>query len=380
MARARLSGWSRFLLMKSWAPAFTAADATVSSSRPVRTMIGMASAPARARWNVSRPTESGRERSIRAASTSWSASRTSPSARVWTTSTRNRVAVDSASASLMSLASPGLSSISSTRTIGSSITAGSLRQLHDGQPEVLDRLDHGNQLLDIQRLGDVAVGVEVVSAGDVCLCLGGGQDDDGNPTEIHVPLDLRQDFAAVLARHVEVEQDEIGPGGAGERILSPEVGERLDAVGHDVQPVADLRLRQRLLHEPRVASIVLNEEDVDGLSNDLHAASCWAPIAGSVNLNVDPCPGSDSTQIRPPCCSTIFLQMANPIPVPGYSSRLWSRWKIRKIRSRYFASMPTPLSCTENTHSRPWGSAATRISGRRSLQNLRAFPIRFWKS
>src|SRR5712692_10871806 len=365
--------------MKSWAPALTAADATVSSSRPVRTMIGIPSAPARARWNVSRPTESGKERSIRAASTSCSASRTRPSARVWTTSTWKRVAVDSASASLMSLASPGLSSISKTRTTGS-ITAGSIRQLHNGQPEVLDGLDHGDELLDIQRLGDVSVGVEVIGAGDIGRCLGGGQDDDGNPPEILVALDLCQDVTAVLARQVEVEQDEIGPDGAGERVLSPEVSERLDAIGHDMQPVADPGLCQRLLHEPRLTWIVLDEEDVAPLSQHLHAASCCAPIAGSVNLNVDPFRGSDSTQIRPPCCSTIFLQMANPIPVPSYSSRLWSRWKIRKIRSRYFASMPTPLSCTENTHSRPWGSAATRISGRRSLQNLRAFPIRFWKS
>src|SRR5712692_2588038 len=365
--------------MKSWAPALTAADATVSSSRPVRTMIGIPSAPARARWNVSRPTESGKERSIRAASTSCSASRTSPSARVCTTSTWKRVAVDSASASLMILASPGLSSISSTRTTGS-ITAGSFRQLHNRQPEVLDGLDDRDELLDIQRLRDVGVGLEVVGPGDIGLRPGGAQDHDRNPAEILVSLDLCQDFAAVLARQVEVEQDEIGSAGVGERVLSPEVGERLDPVGHKVQPVADLHLRQRLLHEPGVTRIVLDEKDVDRLSNDLHAASFCASTAGSVNLNVDPFPGSDSTQIRPPCCSTIFLQMAKPIPVPSYSSRLCKRWKIRKIRSRYCGSIPMPLSCTEKTHSGPWRSAPTRISGRPSLQNLRALPIRFWKS
>ena len=37
---------------------------------------------------------------------------------------------------------------------------------------------------------------------------------------------------------------------------------------------------------------------------------------GIVKLNVEPLPGSDSTQMRPPCLSTIFLQMASPIPVP----------------------------------------------------------------
>ncbi len=35
---------------------------------------------------------------------------------------------------------------------------------------------------------------------------------------------------------------------------------------------------------------------------------------------VVPWPSGDSTQIRPPCRATIFLQIASPIPVPGYSS------------------------------------------------------------
>src|SRR5262245_33994700 len=37
---------------------------------------------------------------------------------------------------------------------------------------------------------------------------------------------------------------------------------------------------------------------------------------GSSMLNVDPLPGVDTTQIRPPCISTICLAMASPSPVP----------------------------------------------------------------
>ena len=43
--------------------------------------------------------------------------------------------------------------------------------------------------------------------------------------------------------------------------------------------------------------------------------------AGSVKKNVVPLPTSDSTQILPPCCSTIRLQLADPVPVLGYSLR-----------------------------------------------------------
>ena len=57
-----------------------------------------------------------------------------------------------------------------------------------------------------------------------------------------------------------------------------------------------------------------------------------------------PCPSSDSTQMLPPCRSTIFLQIARPMPVPANSSRLCSRWNMPKILSKYCGSIPSPLS------------------------------------
>ena len=47
-------------------------------------------------------------------------------------------------------------------------------------------------------------------------------------------------------------------------------------------------------------------------------------VVGRVKKKVAPLPGSDSTQMRPPDCSIIRLQIARPIPVPGYSLRVWS--------------------------------------------------------
>jgi hypothetical protein len=40
-------------------------------------------------------------------------------------------------------------------------------------------------------------------------------------------------------------------------------------------------------------------------------------LAGSVTVKVDPCPISLTARIEPPCRSTIFAQMARPIPVPS---------------------------------------------------------------
>src|SRR6516164_8272900 len=50
-----------------------------------------------------------------------------------------------------------------------------------------------------------------------------------------------------------------------------------------------------------------------------HAAStCRSTTTGSVNVNVEPWPGSDSTQILPPCISMMRFDMASPKPVPPF--------------------------------------------------------------
>src|SRR5262249_60276861 len=51
-----------------------------------------------------------------------------------------------------------------------------------------------------------------------------------------------------------------------------------------------------------------------------HAAAftCRSTITGSVNANVEPWPGCDSTQILPPCISMMHFDMASPKPVPPF--------------------------------------------------------------
>ena len=94
-----------------------------------------------------------------------------------------------------------------------------------------------------------------------------------------------------------------------------------------------------------------------------------------------PCPGRDSTQMRPPWRPTTFLQIARPMPVPGYLPRGCSRWKIRKIRSRCSGAMPMPLFGTENSQPSACQLGGDVDAGRRLLsQNLRALLIRFWKN
>ena len=55
--------------------------------------------------------------------------------------------------------------------------------------------------------------------------------------------------------------------------------------------------------------------------------------------------------------------MARPMPVPEYSSSVWSRAKTSKIRSWYSVGMPIPLSATLRTTVPSRCVASTRICG-----------------
>ena len=84
----------------------------------------------------------------------------------------------------------------------------------------------------------------------------------------------------------------------------------VESVGKPLLPSLSLR-RTGILRSPRAG---------------IHfAPSCPGVLRGSVKKNLVPTPGFDSTQMRPPWRSTIFLQIARPIPVPPYSSRVCRR-------------------------------------------------------
>jgi hypothetical protein len=46
--------------------------------------------------------------------------------------------------------------------------------------------------------------------------------------------------------------------------------------------------------------------------------TCCSTTTGSVNVNVEPRPTCDSTQILPPCISMMRFDMARPKPVPPF--------------------------------------------------------------
>src|SRR5476649_1099634 len=101
-----------------------------------------------------------------------------------------------------------------------------------------------------------------------------------------------------------------------------------------------------LLRQSDVAGAIFDQKNFYGHAVSSDEALDFISLPSKAKLKVDPCPSFDSTEILPPCRSTIFLQMASPMPVPANSSRLCRRWNMPKILSKYWASIPSPLSRT----------------------------------
>src|SRR5271166_193159 len=108
-----------------------------------------------------------------------------------------------------------------------------------------------------------------------------------------------------------------------------------------------------------------------------HAAStCRSTITGRLNANVEPWPGCNSTQILPPCISTMRLDIASPKPVPPFFlvmalSACWNSWNSLAWSA---AEMPGPVSRTD-TWNEPLFASALMATSPASV-NLMALPTR----
>ena len=104
---------------------------------------------------------------------------------------------------------------------------------------------------------------------------------------------------------LDVHQDQVG-------LLLGDRGERLLAVLGLDHLVAGAG--QQIAQDLPVVLLVLDHQNALG-----HAClACRSTVIGSVKEKVEPWPGADSTQIRPPCISTMRLEIARPRPVPPF--------------------------------------------------------------
>ena len=101
--------------------------------------------------------------------------------------------------------------------------------------------------------------------------------------------------------------------------MPPEEFEGLHPVLDNAEAIADFGLPQGLDRQFGVAGTVFDQQDFNRAPPlvVIDYVCFIAEVSGREKKNVEPRPGSDSTQMAPSWRSTIFLQMARPMPVPG---------------------------------------------------------------
>ena len=175
-----------------------------------------------------------------------------------------------------------------------------LRQLHDRHEELVDLAHDLDEAVEVDRLGDVGVRVQLVGAQHVLLGLGRREHDDG---------DLLDSSSSALTSASTSRPSLRGRlrssrtrSGRGISAYSPSWRRNASAStpsDDDVQAVADLVVRERLLDQQDVAGVVLDEQhvdDLDGLGVAHAAVSSSGSAAGSVNSNRAPRSGSAGSE------------------------------------------------------------------------------------
>src|SRR6516162_6173318 len=126
-----------------------------------------------------------------------------------------------------------------------------------------------------------------------------GDGDNRDRSQRRIAFDSARSGVTIHDRHLNIHQDEIGPllCNGRERLLAVfRLGDLIVGRGkHVANDLATIRLV--LDHQNALAPAV--------------GSTCRSTMTGSVKVNVEPWPGCDSTQIRPPCISMIRLEMAS---------------------------------------------------------------------
>src|SRR5215471_11065158 len=164
-------------------------------------------------------------------------------------------------------------------------------------------LDLGQELARAEGLRHV-----VVAAGEPRLLLVtaqriGRDHDDGDRLEIGIGLDTPRRLVAVEQRQLDIHEDQVGAARLRgcHRVLA--------VLGFDQ---VEARPGEEIMQDLSGVLLVFDHENAF-----LHVRSISAKaLTGRLTEKVEPAPGLDSTQMRPPCISMIRLAIARPSPLP----------------------------------------------------------------
>src|SRR5262245_10100544 len=181
--------------------------------------------------------------------------------------------------------------------------------------------DRGQQIPWTERFRDISIGAGRHGLVGISAERIGRDDDDWNMG--HLFLDAAGGFVAIHHRHLYIHEDEVRP------VHLRRLHALFPCHGFDHFEAYTV---QQVAHDSSVIFLIFHHEDFLAHAPSLLIAGCRT---GRMNRKVAPSPSTDSTQIRPPCISMIFLEIASPRPVPPLRRvlELSTCWNSPKMRS-----------------------------------------------
>src|SRR5713226_4611655 len=137
-------------------------------------------------------------------------------------------------------------------------------QLDLDQPEIIDALHQALEGVQLHRLAEVAVRLELIAFQNIRLRFGGSQDHYGDRFQALIILDVSQNLAAIHFGQVEIQQDKIWTRGMGVGSLLPQKGHGLHTVGSDVQLNRHIGIAECLLRQPDITGAIFNLQNLWG--------------------------------------------------------------------------------------------------------------------
>src|SRR5690606_19626366 len=255
----------------------------------------------------------------------------------------------------ISSASSGESSMKRTLTLASRLMARSgigstfdIRRGVDHGPELAQGLDRPEELVDVHRLDHVGVHAQVPAPGQVALLARGREDHHRQAPQLVVGADPLQHLQPAQPRPLDGRQQRgrVRVGAVGEPAGALQVFHRLHAVLHVDDRIGEVGLAQGVDRHLGVGCAVFGQQDGTDGTHAMTLPGSAESCGGRTKWKVARLPGSDSAQMRPPWRASTRSTLARPMPVPGYSLALCSRWSTPNSLPAWAMSKPTPLSRT----------------------------------
>ena len=142
------------------------------------------------------------------------------------------------------------------------------RRLVDNGPEHAEVPDGLDELGEIDRLDHKGVDAEIITQHQVAFLARGREHDDGDVVHGGITLERAQHLEAIDARHFQVQQDDAGQPGRAVQEFAPAVHviERLRAIAHGKDLIAQVAFLKRVESQLNVVLVVLDEQDFSNLS------------------------------------------------------------------------------------------------------------------